>query len=76
MIPSKTKMSECVGKYATLDNAISNGAGHGIAKGSKVKIIDFGRALDIKTDPCPCCGQFTIIRGVKKQELTLIDQEG
>ena len=71
-IPKNVKMCDCIGKYATVDRDIQNGAGHGISKGSKVKIVSFGRALDIKTEPCEHCGQYTKIYGVKKEELTLI----
>ena len=74
MIPDKTKMKDCVGKYATLDHSIVNGAGRAIKKGSKVKIRSFGRCLSIETPPCPCCGQYTIINGVRKSELTLMEE--
>lgn len=73
MIGKNIKMTDCIGKYATLDHSIMNGAGQCIAKGSKVKITYAGRALEIKTETCPCCGQSCYIRGVKKAELTLIE---
>lgn len=68
-------MSDCIGKYATLDHSIMNGAGQCIAKGSLVKIVDYGRTLDIETEKCPCCGQYCYIRGVKKEELTLVEEK-
>ena len=74
MIGKETKMIDCVGKYATLDRSIMNGAGQCIAKGSKVKIVDCGRALSIQTEKCPCCGQYCYIRGVKKETLTLLKE--
>lgn len=72
-IPDKIKMSDCVGKYAYTDREIINGAGQGIAKGSRVKIVSFGRSLTIQTEPCKSCGQFTKIRNVNKNSLTLED---
>ena len=74
MIGKNIKMSECVGKYATLDRSVMNGAGQCINKGSRVKIIDYGRALDIQTDKCPCCGQYCRIYGITKDSLTLIEE--
>ena len=71
-IPDNIKMRDCIGRYATLDRSVENGAGHGIAKGSKVKIISYSRSLTVRTDPCEHCGQFTKIRGVTKAELTLL----
>lgn len=74
MIPNNIKMSECVGQYATVDRDIANGAGQAISKGSRVKIIGYGRALDIATEKCECCGQFCKIHGVLKKDLTLIER--
>lgn len=71
----KKKMKECVGKYATLDQSIQNGAGQCIEKGSKVKITGYGRALNIETEHCPHCGQYCRIYGVKKEKLTLIEEK-
>lgn len=79
MIPVNVKMSECVGKYATLDREIickgSHGFSKGLAKGSRVRITGYSRALNIATDKCPCCGEITVIRGVTKNDLTLIEGE-
>lgn len=75
MIPKNIKMTDCVGRYATVDCDLGNGAGHRIVKGGKVLICGYGRTLDIKTDPCPCCGQYMYIRGIKKDKLTLLSEE-
>lgn len=45
MIKKTIRMSDCVGKYATLDHSIKNGAGQCIKKGSKVKIVDYGQDM-------------------------------
>ena len=72
MIGSNIKMKDIIGRYATLDHSIMNGAGQCIEKGSKVKIVSYGRSLEIQTEKCSHCGQYCRIRGVKKNELTLI----
>lgn len=74
MIPKNIKMQDCVGKYATVDRNIMNGAGQCIAKGARVRIINCARSLDIETEKCLCCGQYCRIRGVKKEVLTLINE--
>lgn len=73
-IPSSMKMSDCVGKYATLDRNIQNGAGQCVAKGSRVRIVGVGRSLHIQTDVCKCCGQSCYIRNVSKSSLTLCEE--
>lgn len=75
MIPDKTTMKSCVGKYATLDRDIKNGAGHGMGKGCKVKIVaSNGRGMVIRTEKCPCCQQFSEISHVQREALTLIGE--
>ena len=39
MISTKITMKSCIGKFATLDRNIVNGAGEGIVAGTKVKIV-------------------------------------
>ena len=70
-IPDKIRVNECLGKYATTDKDIETKGGQGIVKGSRVKIVSKGRGLTIETCPCPCCGQYTKVRGVNKNSLTL-----
>lgn len=72
-IPKNIGMAECVGRYATLDREIMNGAGQIIPKGSTVKIVGTGRSLSIETQPCKICGQRCYIRNIKKSDMTLID---
>jgi len=52
---------------------MKNGAGSGVSKGTKVHISDFCRAFKVETEKCPVCGQFSVLNGVKKEELTLCD---
>ena len=72
-IPASIKIKDCVGKRATLDRDIMNGAGQCVPKGTVVQIVGTGRSLHIKTLPCPCCGQYAYIRDVGKHSLTLVE---
>lgn len=67
-------MSDCIGRYARLDEPILNGAGQCIAKGTRVKIVGYGRGLIIQTEQCPCCKQSSYIRSVTKDLLTLEEE--
>lgn len=74
MISEKITMKSCVGKYAILDRDIKNGAGYGMGKGCKVKIVssnNFG--MTIRTDKCQCCQQFSEISRVQRCDLTLLE---
>ena len=42
-IPAKIKMIDCIGKYATVDRDVQNGAGQGISKGTRIRIVGKGR---------------------------------
>lgn len=74
MIDEKQTMKSCVGKYATLDRDIKNGAGYGMGKGCRVKIMSsnsFG--MTIRSEKCPCCQQWSEISRVQRCDLTLVD---
>ena len=72
MINEKTTMKSCVGKYATLDRDIKNGAGYGMGKGCRVKIVGSNNlGMTIRTEKCPCCQQFSEISHVQRCDLTL-----
>lgn len=74
MISNKVTMKSCVGKYATLDRDIKNGAGHGMGKDCRVQIVASNNlGMVIRTEKCPCCQQFTEISHVQRCDLTLID---
>lgn len=67
-------LKECVGKTAVTDNEIENGAGQVIPAGTRVRITGVGRGVNIQTKPCPCCGCFIRVRGIRKSSLTLVDE--
>lgn len=74
MISKKIAMKSCVGKYATLDRDIRNGAGAGMGRGCRVKIVgsnNFG--MIIRSERCPCCQQFAEISHVQRCDLTLTE---
>jgi hypothetical protein len=75
MIPKRMKADEIVGRMATLDSDICNGAGLAIAKGSKVKIVRASYGIEIKTEICSHCGQYAYISKLKRDDLTLIDND-
>jgi hypothetical protein len=62
-------------KIVRLDKDISNGAGNGISKGTKVEVVSVGRGFTIKTEKCPHCGQFAYIRGVMRDEVTYVEAD-
>lgn len=73
-ISQKIKLKECIGKYATTDRQIVNGAGQVIPKGSKVKIVGAAKGLSISTEPCCACGQHSYVRNIPKSALTLLEK--
>lgn len=72
-IPANIRIKDCIGKYATTEREIQNGAGQVIPKGSTVKIVGTGRSLHIKTEPCRVCGQHCYVRDINKSSLTLTE---
>ena len=70
MIPRTIKCAECVGRFATLDVAVN-----GIQAGTRVKIVKFSKTLTAETAKCPVCGQMSKIEGLKKDSLTLCDEQ-
>lgn len=74
MISEKITMKSCVGKYATLDRDIKNGAGAGMGKGCRVKIIGSNNyGMTIRSEKCSCCQQFSEISRVQRRDLTLME---
>ncbi len=55
-------------------DVILNGAGQAVTKNTVCVITDARYGVDIKTEPCPCCGQYCVIKRIKRERLTLIDE--
>lgn len=77
MIPKHLKAAELIGRKCRPISAIRNGAGDGITEKTVCIIDDVvrGHGFDVKTTPCPHCGQYAYIRGVKRSELILLEDE-
>lgn len=73
MIPRKIKSDDLVGRKCKPVRNIQNGAGHGITPNTVCTIISAHYGVEIKTDPCPCCGQYTVISRIDRKDLDLID---
>lgn len=76
MIPKKHTAPMLEGRRARLEEKTENRAGQGISAGTIVTIkhVVKGKGLEIKTEKCPYCGQFAIIRGVSREILTLLPE--
>lgn len=74
MIPSSVRSADLVGKYVVTDRVIMNGAGIVIPKGTKVKVSYVARGFAIETDKCPCCGMYTIVRGITRKDVNLCEE--
>ena len=73
MIERKFRATELVGRKCKPTHDIQNGGGQGISKDTICTIVAAHHGVTIQTDKCPCCGQYTYIRGVDRKELDLID---
>ena len=74
MISRKFRSGELVGRKCRLAEGyeIRNGAGQGITRETVCTIVDASYGITIKTEPCPCCGQYSYIRRVDREKLDLI----
>ena len=52
-----------------------NGGGDGISPATICTIVDVvrGHGFKVKTEKCPCCGQYAYITGVSREDLELIE---
>lgn len=76
MIPKKYTSEMLEGRKARCLVDIGNKGGNWISKGSKVTILGSvrGKGIKIKTETCPCCGQYCYITGVNRNELELVPE--
>ena len=52
---------------------LQTGTGCGVSKGTVCTIISAHNGVTIQTEPCPCCGQYSILTHVSRNDLNLID---
>lgn len=75
MIPQKMRGSELIGRKVLFTEESINGAGHGVtAHKTEAVISDVvrGAGIEIKTVPCPYCGQYTRITHISRKNLSLV----
>lgn len=75
MIPQKMRGSELIGRKVLFTEDSTNGAGYGVtAHKTEAVISDVvrGAGIEIKTIPCPYCGQYTRISHISRKNLALV----
>lgn len=75
MIDKKATREQLVGRRALVNVDLHNAEGSAVsANKTMVTICDVVRkaGIRIKTDPCPCCGQYAYFFNVRREDLTLI----
>ena len=75
MIPKKYRATELVGRKCRPTHNISNGNGNAITPATVCTIVSAHYGVGIKTDPCPCCGQYCYIYKISREELELVEEE-
>lgn len=76
MIPKTVRNIELLGKYVTLDQEISNGAGTIAPAGTKCLVINSSnRGIELSSERCPSCNRQLYVYGVKRGEISLWDEE-
>lgn len=74
MISRKYKAAELVGRKCKPVRNIKNGWGNVVSKDTICTIVSAHYGVEIKTDPCPCCGQYCHISRISREDLELIDE--
>lgn len=75
MIPKKYRKEDLIGKKCRPIRDIRNGGGEGISPATvcTIKNVVRGSGITIETEKCPCCGQYSRITRIGRNELELID---
>lgn len=73
MIPRRIKSDDLIGRKCKPVRDIQNGAGHGITPSTICTIVAAHYGVEVKTDPCPCCGQYAVISRIDRKDLDLVD---
>lgn len=76
MIGKKYRREDLIGKKCRPVRDIQNGGGDGISPATICTIVNVvrGHGFKIKTEKCPCCGQYAYITGVSRDDLELIEE--
>lgn len=75
MISRKYKADELIGRKCRPVHSIRNGAGMVITSETVCTIVTAHYGVEVKTDKCPCCGQYCFISRIPREDLVLIDDK-
>lgn len=75
MISRKYTSYQLCGKRVRFEQDMETRGGQGVLKGTIGTIIDASYGITVKTDFCPHCGQYCIIRKISRDDLTLLYEE-
>lgn len=75
MIPRKYKAYQLCGQRVRFEHDLQTKGGQGFSSGTIGTIINASYGITVKTDPCPHCGQYGMIRKISRDEVTLLDEE-
>lgn len=77
MISQKLTRLDLVGRKCRPTRNIRNDAGEGVSPETICTIINVvrGKGITIETAKCPCCGQYSWITGVSRNDLELLEDE-
>jgi hypothetical protein len=76
MIDKKATKEQLVGRKAVVSIDLHNEGGCALtANKTVVTICDVVRkaGIRVRTEPCPCCGQYAYFFNVRRENLTLIE---
>lgn len=77
MIDKKYRDEDLIGRKCRPVHNICNRAGQGITPNTVCTIVNVvrGHGFIVQTEKCPCCGQYTRISHVSRNDLELIGEE-
>ena len=75
-IPRRFKADELQGRRVRADKDIRVANGKCAAAGSVLTIISAHYNLQLRTKTCPHCGQSFIVYGVRRADVTLLEEDG
>ncbi len=75
-IPKSYKGADLIGRKVRPTHDIRNGGGCGISPDTVCTIVSVvrGHGFTIKSEKCPCCGQYAYIARVHREDLDLIPE--
>ena len=76
MIPVEMKYKEIIGKTVKIDRDFTSESGICVKRGTRarVRLYDVKNGYTVETEKCPCCGNWAVIKGIKKSDITLAEE--